>query len=273
MQVAASTYGAREFARIVVARRRELGWSMRTLARAAGVSQPHLVGLERPVREPRRRAPVPSIDVFTRVVGALGLDPVETYAAVSGAHGAHVLVVTDGVDGTRAVERLRRRWRDEVDDWVWCGEDRRVRSSGMRRMSLHTHREPSYVPERVEAALRQRLRRARPSVRGRRLGMVFAESGAMMTRFGDATTVLDFEDRWSRVAAQACGLVGARAVVNACGYDVAHLRATDDPVGVVERLVEAHTDVWYADRRGLRTGARAVADLRASVTPRRIPRG
>lgn len=276
-----SAYSAREFARIVVARRRECGWSMRDVASRAGISQPYLVGLERALREPDRAIPMPSVDVFTRVVEALGLDPVETYSAVIGGHGDHVLVVTDGTDGVRALERLRREWGAAVDEWIWFGDDGRDRSAGMRRMSLRTLREPTYVPERVEAALRNRLRRARPSLQGRRLGMVFADTGALMARFGNANTIADFEDRWLRVAAHASARAGASAVVNACGYDLAHLREIGDPAGTLQRLVEAHTAVWLADARGVRTGARAVAELRGRVGragrarrgPRRTSRG
>jgi len=254
---------------------------MRDVASRAGISQPYLVGLERALREPDRAIPMPSVDVFTRVVEALGLDPVETYSAVIGGHGDHVLVVTDGTDGVRALERLRREWGAAVDEWIWFGDDGRDRSAGMRRMSLRTLREPTYVPERVEAALRNRLRRARPSLQGRRLGMVFADTGALMARFGNADTIADFEDRWLRVAAHASARAGASAVVNACGYDLAHLREIEDPAGTLQRLVEAHTAVWLADARGVRTGARAVAELRGRVGragrarrgPRRTSRG
>jgi transcriptional regulator with XRE-family HTH domain len=261
-------YSAREFARICVARRREMGWSMRDVASRAGISQPYLVGLERPLRDPRRGGPVPSMDVFERVTRAIGLDPIETYAAVTGRHGAHVLVVTDGTDGSRALARLRRTWGAGVDDWIWFGEDGRGRSAGMRKMSLRSHVEPSYVTDRVESALRNRLRRARPSLRGRTLGMVFADSGALMARFGNPGAIADFEDGWLRVAAHASEGIGSRALVNACGYDVEHLRATPDPAGLLERLVDAHTHVWYAGARGLQTGTRAVAQLR-----RRVGRG
>jgi hypothetical protein len=98
--------------------------------------------------------------------------------------------------------------------------------------------------------------------------MVFADSGALMSRFANPGTIADFEDRWLRVVAHASQGIGSHPLVNACGYDVEHLCATPDPAGLLERLVDAHTHVWYAGVRGLQTGTRAVAQLR-----RRVGRG
>lgn len=251
------------FARTLVQHRRRLQWSTRVLAAHAAISQPYVVALERAATHPAQPGPTPTVDVVGRLAHALGLDATALFALSMRRVGRHALLVTD--DGqASAAQVARRRVGRGLDTWVVArtgGADDDTLSIDLRRGTAR------YRPAAITAALGTELRRLAPAVEGRHIGLVFAETSAVMSNLDDPTTIVEFEHRWGHVVGAAAASVGAHAAYNVCVYESAALAALDHPVEAVTDLLRSHDEVWSARQGRLVTGADAARRVLGRLRP------
>jgi transcriptional regulator with XRE-family HTH domain len=251
------------FARALLSGRRSLGWSTRDLAAQACISQPYVVALEQAAAHPARPGRTPTVDVVARLAHALGLDATELFAQSMRGVGRHTLLVTD--DGqASAVQLARRRVGRGLDAWVVA----RTSDTDDDTLSIDLRRGAGrYRPAAITAALGTELRRLAPAVEGRHIGMVFAETSAVMSNLDDPGTIFDFEHRWGEVVGAAATTVGAHAAYNVCVYEFDALAALAHPVDAVTDLLHSHDEVWSARHGRLVTGATAARQVLGRLRP------
>ena len=251
------------FARALLSGRRLLGWSTRDLAARAGISQAYVVDLERAAAHPARPGRTPTVDVVARLAHALGFDAAELFAQSMRGVGRHTLLVTD--DGqTAAVQAARRRAGRGLDAWVVArtgDTDHDTLSIDLRRSAGH------YRPAAITAALGTELRRLAPAVEGRHIGLVFAETSAVMSSLDDPATIFDFEHRWGEVVGTAVAAVGAHAAFNVCVYESDALAQLARPVDAVVDLLRSHDEVWSVRHGRLVAGADAARQVLGRLRP------
>jgi hypothetical protein len=175
----------------------------------------------------------------------------------------HTLLVTDDTQAS-AVKLARRRAGRGLDTWVVArtgGADDDTLSIDLRRGASH------YRPAAITAALGTELRRLAPAVEGRHIGMVFAETSAVMSNLDDPGTIFDFEHRWGEVVGAAATTVGAHAAYNVCVYEFDALAALAHPVDAVTDLLHSHDEVWSARHGRLVTGATAARQVLGRLRP------
>jgi transcriptional regulator with XRE-family HTH domain len=251
------------FARALLSGRRRLDWSTRDLAARAGISQPYVVALERAAAHPARPGRTPTVDVVARLAHALGFDAAELFSRSMRNAGRHTLLVTDDAQAA-AVQVARRRVGRGLDAWVVArtgGTDDDILAIDLRRSAGH------YRPAAITAALGDELRRLAPAVEGRHIGLVFAETSAVMSNLDDPATIFDFEHRWGEVVGSAAAAVGAHAAYNVCVYESDALAALAHPVDAVVDLLRSHDEVWSARHGRLTTGAGAARQVLGRLRP------
>ena len=251
------------FAQALLSGRRRLGWSTRDLAAQAGISQPYVVDLERAAAHPARPGRTPTVDVVARLAHALGFDAAELFAQSMRGAGRHTLLVTD--DGqAAAVQAARRRVGRGLDAWVVA----RTGDADDDTLSIDLRRSAgNYRPAAITAALGTELRRLAPAVEGSHIGLVFAETSAVMASLDDPATIFDFEHRWGEVVGTAAAAVGAHAAYNVCVYESDALAQLARPVDAVVDLLRSHDEVWSVRHGRLVTGADAARQVLGRLRP------
>lgn len=251
------------FARVLLNGRHRLGWSTRDLAAQAGISQPYVVALERAAAHPARPGRTPTVDVVARLAHALGIDAAELFSQSMRDVGRHTLLVTDDAPAS-AVQVARRRVGRGLDAWVVArtgGADDDTLSIDLRRGA------DRYRPAAITAALATELRRLAPAVAGRHIGLVFAETSAVMSNLDDPATIFDFEHRWGEVVGTAASAVGAHPAYNVCVYESGALAHLASPIDAVVDLLRSHDEVWSVRHGRLVTGADAARQVLGRLRP------
>ncbi|MEY4173291.1 MAG: Helix-turn-helix domain [Actinomycetota bacterium] len=255
------------FARVIAAARIERGWSTRELARRACISQPYVVALERSRESTAERTPTPAVDVVARLADALGIDPADLLSAAVRRSSRHVVLVLDS-DHRHPLSHAREFAGHDDSQWVWASSQ----SSGVPRAANHhidlrRERSGDYRPADIARSLHRELHDLGQHIAGRRLGLVFPETGAVMATIADPTTVLEFERGWGEVVADAAVAAKSHAAWNVCVYDVHVLRGLDEPVAAFLELVRSHDTVWSAGRRHRKVGADAAFHVLERLRP------
>ncbi len=258
------SFDARAFGRDVRERREALGLSTRELARAARVSQPYVIALEGSRSSRDVYGPCPTVDVVARLATALAVEPTVLLASALRRSGPHVLVVVED-DGEQLFEVLRSQVGD-VDTWVSAGHRH---TAEWPHVALHDGHAESYDRGSVGAALRTGLSMLTPEIGGRRVGLVFSESPAILRK---ATgTVLALEHDWCDLVANRLRSTGAELAWNLCVYELDVLGQLDDPCAVGDELIATHDMVWCTRGRTVTRGRRAAAGLQIHLREARRP--
>ena len=225
--------------------------STRTLARLAHMSQPYVVALERARAPGVKPGPTPTIDVTARLAAALRIEPEALMRCALRRRGAHVLLVID--ESVRSPLDVVAGHTTSTTQWVLAGA--RAGSNAMTRRhhrSINLRRDgcSGYDTEAIAAALNRELASLCAGQPEEAIGMVFADTSAVMSALDDPTPLLDFERDWADVAARAAWQAGTHATWNVCVYQVEALRQLADPVATSLDLIRHHDDIWVS------TGAR-----------------
>ena len=240
-------FDARGFGRALRERRAELGYSTRSLALAAGVSQSYVVALEGSRSSRDVAGPRPTIDLVVRLASALRVEPTALLAPFMHRSGPHVLVVVED-DGAGLFEAATAL-ADGVDTWVSAGH-RRSPAGPARHIELHGDQAATYDAEAVDAALRGGLAALGPAVNGERVGIVFSESPSVL--LDDTEAVLHAEHRWSAMVGDAVCAAGGRPAWNLCVYELDVLRRMADPFAASLDLIRSHDTVWTTNGTAVR---------------------
>jgi transcriptional regulator with XRE-family HTH domain len=249
--------------------RRRLGLSTRELAAAAGISQSYVVALEGAGR-PRARRIVPTVDVIAGLAAALGRPAEDLFAAALRVRCRHVLMVADGA-ATGTLTRARRACGDASVEWVRVVAAERPGRGDEWTISLRRDAASTYDPTRIAESLRVELAGRPPRVAAHNLGLLFEETAAVMSSLEDPHVILDFEDRWSEVVAEAADAANVHAAWNVCVYERERLRALDDPVGASLHLLRSHDAVWLARGSTTLVGRTAARRMLLDLQPPGIP--
>jgi transcriptional regulator with XRE-family HTH domain len=261
-------FDQRRFASIVSSRRSTLDWSMRELARRAGMSQPYVVALERGALN----GPTPTVEVVARLAHALGIDPTDLFAQSLRPAGRHVLLVTDGAapPSLDAVRRFAAPDPSGPPQWVWAASSATGRRSGAgpdATIDLRRDLTDPYDPHRIEQALDRELDAVSIDTAGHDIGFVFADTSRVMAAADEPGVLLEFERRWADVVAGCARRHGARAAWNVCVYALADLSRTSDPAGTAVDLIRSHDDVWWRHGGRAATGRSAVTSILRPLAP------
>lgn len=240
------------------------------------MSQAYVVALEKAHDGARTSSPTPTIDVVCGLAFALGLDPVELTESVLRPAPRHTLLVLEDQPVTGAPDALEyaRQAASPVDHWVWVASDlghspRRDRTAS--RIDLRRRRRDEFDPETIFAAMPGELAAIAPVVRGRTIGMVFAESAHVMSLAGDPRQVLEVEHQWGRVVRDAARAVETRVGWNICVYELSVLQALPRPVEAVCDLLGSHDTIWSAHDSRVSSGASAARRILQHLRPDDTP--
>ncbi len=243
------------------------GLSTRELSRRAGISQSYVVALERSRDSAAERTPTPTVDVVARLAEAMGVEPHALYASSLRRTGQHVLLVVDG----RASSPLRLAQRatgDHSVQWLIAASTNHLaHHPATPRVDLRRDGRSTYDPAAITAALRDELQAIRPDVEGRQLGLVFAETSAVMSTLDDPDTVIQFEHIWDQVVRSAAAEAGAHAAWNVCVYELEALRRLADPVDATLDLMRSHHTVYNTRRSRITSGFQAALQILEHLRP------
>ena len=269
-------FDASSLARRLRDARQQLGLSTRALAQRAGVSQAYVVALEKAHDGARTSSPTPTVDVICGLAFALGLDPVELTDSVLRPAPRHTLLVMEDPIGAGAPDALEyaRHAASPVDHWVWVASDlehspRRDRSAS--RIDLRRRNPDEFNPATIFAAVPGELAAIEPVVRGRTIGMVFAESAHVISLAGDPRQVLEVEHQWGRVVRDAARAVDTRVGWNICVYELSVLQGLPHPVEAVCDLIGSHDTIWSASDNRVVSGATAARRVLQNLRPDDVP--
>jgi transcriptional regulator with XRE-family HTH domain len=250
--------------------------STRSLAQRAGVSQAYVVALEKAYDGALPSSPTPTVDVICGIAFALGLDPVELTESVLRPAPRHTLLVLEDAPGAHGPDALEyaRQAASPVDHWVWVASDlghspRRDRSAS--RIDLRRHHRDEFRPPEIFAAMPGELAAIGPVVRGRTIGMVFAESAHVISLADDPQQVLEVEHQWGRVVRDAARAVDTRVGWNVCVYELSVLQALPQPVEAVCDLLTSHDTIWSAHDSRVKSGAAAARRILQHLRPADTP--
>lgn len=247
-------------ARTIVEARREQGCSTRELARRARISQAYVVALEAGRR-------TPTIDVLARLAEALSIEPSVLLHRALRRRAQHVLLVIDD-DRTSVVAAARRLAAAPVDRWVWASSTGTTPRGAHHRIDLRRRSGSGYRPAQIARSLEHELAGVVHEEPLHSLGLIFADTSAVMCALPDPGVLLDFEHGWADVVDRAATNCGARAELNVCVYRLDDLRSLRDPVAATLDVIRSHDTVWSAHRNRLvggDTAARRVLDLGGSA--------
>jgi hypothetical protein len=232
--------------------------STRELARAAEISQPYVVALERVRTRGSEPGPTPSVDVVARLAHALGMDPVQLFRQGLRPVGRHVLLIADNLRGT-ALDLVSGLTGQSVNAWVTAGRFANTESKSIEAHTIRLRRRVSrsYDPATIEASLNQELQRIASKVRGRTIGLAFNDMSGVLSSINDAQPLLEFEHRWGQVVTDAAKTVGAHAAWNVCVYEISALRALPDAVTATADLIRSHDTIWTIQADEVFQGARS----------------
>lgn len=269
-------FDAAALARRLRGARVDLGMSTRSLAQRAGVSQAYVVALEKAHDGVLPTSPTPTVDVICGLAFALGLDPLELTESVLRPAPRHTLLVLEDPADSHGPDALEyaRQAATPVDHWVWVASDlehspRRDRSAS--RIDLRRHNRDEFRPPMIFAAVPGELAAIEPVVRGRTIGMVFAESAHVISLADDPRQVLEVEHQWGRVVRDAARTVDTRVGWNVCVYELSVLRSILEPVEAVCDLLSSHDTIWSAHDSRVSSGATAARRILQHLRPDDVP--
>jgi transcriptional regulator with XRE-family HTH domain len=266
---------------LIRARRRELGRSLREVARAAGVSSSYLGAIESGRNPATGRPPLPSLRVLAALARELGLELGVLLASVglgdeTGDEPAHTLLYV--LDGGRAgvLDHVARLHAD-TERWVHVPDPR---DAGEQRAALTcawplgTDPYPDHLldPDRVVAALERELRAGAERLGEARTGLLIADCSAVMRWVTNPEDELAFEHRWpddvERIFRAA---LGRPPTANVCVYrhdDIEALALQVDPLAIGLSLLRTHTAVALLLGDGtLLNGTRAAREILLALKP------
>lgn len=177
-----------------------------------------------------------------------------------------LLVVDD--DRTSVVAAARRLAAAPVDRWVWASSTGSTPRAAHHRIDLRRHAGSGYHPAHIARSLEHELAGVAHDEPHQSLGLIFADTSAVMCGLPDPSVLLDFEHGWADVVDRAATNSGARAELNVCVYRLDDLRSLHDPVAATLDVIRSHDTVWSANRNHLvggHTAVRRVLDLIGSA--------
>ncbi len=267
-------FNAAGFARTIAARRAELGLSTREVSRRAAISQAYVVALERARVDDGQRTPTPTVDVLARLAEALETAPDHLLRLAIRRAGQHVLLLVDGDDRRSPLAAAQRITGDDVD-WVWASSssaDHRADRLAHHHIDLRRTRPSAYEPAAIAGALHTELHGLGTDIEGRQLGLVFAETSAVMAALDEPNVVIEFEHAWGEVVANAAHEAGAHAAWNVCVYELPAVQGLPEPVAAITDLMRSHDAVWYSRRNSVLTGASAALGAFERLRPEGVRR-
>ncbi|CAB4881732.1 unannotated protein [freshwater metagenome] len=206
-----------------------------------------MVALERSREAGNGSAPTPTVDVLARLAQALAMDARDLFAAALRPAGRHTLLVVE--DHERSPLDHARAAAPTVGTWVWAGTSRALTTASARgnhSINLRRNANEAYEPAVIAASLRHELQALGSELGGRQVGLVFADTSAVMSTLDDPGTIISFEHSWGHVVSRATASIGAHAACNVCVYELSALRALPDPVGATLDLIRSHDSIWSA---------------------------
>lgn len=267
-------FNAAGFARTIAARRAELGLSTREVSRRAAISQAYVVALERARVDDGQRTPTPTVDVLARLAEALETAPDHLLRLAIRRTGQHVLLLVDGDDRRSPLAAAQRVTGDDID-WVWASSsaaDHRADRLAHHHIDLRRTRTSAYEPTAIARSLRTELEGLVADIEGCQLGIVFAETSAVMASLDDPNVIIEFEHAWDDVVTDAAHHAGAHAAWNICVYELPAVQGLPEPVTAMADLMRSHDTVWYSRRTTVLTGASAALGAFERLRPEGVRR-
>jgi transcriptional regulator with XRE-family HTH domain len=265
---------------IVRSRREELGLTVRGAALRIGISASYLVALERGRSSPGGRPPVPSPPVLASIARVLGveLQTLLDAVGVSEPRSGHLLLIQRGRGYRSPLEPVRRVVGDRVEAWIEFVDPRgreKPAALGGQLVLRQRPRQGSMTSWETSRALRpvsEVLAEESTSLSGRRVGVIFGASSAVLRSVENPTALLESEESWEQDVRETFReTLGAEPVANVCVYresDIEELAPQLDPLDTVLRLVEAHPHVAVEEPSGEVTmGPAAIESVLASARP------
>ena len=260
-------------------RRQELGLSMREAARRIGISPSYLLAVESGRNPSTGRPPTPSPQILKAAATVLAV-PLrhllgEIPSALPGP--AHVLVYQAGSRHRSALPAAKRVFGDAVDLWVEVVDPRRGEGTGpppgvlaiRGPYGLGARRPGSFNAREPVNAVCRALGDAGAS--GKRVGIIFGATSAILRVLPDVTRLLDSEKTWEQEVSRAVGgVAGSAPAANVCVYRQADLEEAGsriDPLATLLSLAGSHSHV-IAQGRGDEIVTGPVAIERGLLTVR-----
>lgn len=266
-------FDAVAFARALVAGRQRHGFSTRELSRRAGISQPYVVALERAATDPAAATPTPTVDVMARLADALGHTPRSLLDLAVRRKGRHVLLVLE--DDTRSpLTQVNRACGHDHLRWIWAASspgEPRPRAAA-HHIDLRRSRARAYDPHAIARSLEHELAELGDALQGEQLGLVFAETSAVMAGLDDPGVIIRFEHAWHDVVTSATDGVGAHTVWNVCVYELEALVGLGNPVDATLDLIRSHDAMWLGRRDTVLSGGDAARRALQHMRPHHVGR-
>ena len=266
-------FDAVAFARALVAGRQQHGFSTRELSRRAGISQPYVVALERAATDPTAATPTPTIDVMARLADALGRTPHSLLDAALRRAGRHVLLVLEDVSRS-PLTHVHRACGDDRLRWIWAAsapDEPRPRAAA-HHIDLRRNRARAYDPQAIARSLEHELAALGDAIHGEQLGLVFAETSAVMAGLDDPDVIIRFEHAWHDVVTSATDRAGAHTAWNVCVYELEALIGLGNPIDATLDLIRSHDAVWLGRRNTVLSGADAARRVLQHMRPDLVDR-
>ena len=261
-------FDAVAFARALVTGRQRLGFSTRELSRRAGISQAYVVALERAATEPATATPTPTVEVMARLADALGRTPRSLLDLSLRRSGRHVLLVLE--DGTRSpLTHVHRACGDDHLRWIWAASspDAPRPRAASHHIDLRRSRARAYDPQAIARSLEHELAALGDTICGEQLGLVFAETSAVMAGLDDPDIIIRFEHAWHDVVTSATDRAGAHTAWNVCVYELDALIGLGNPVDATLDLIRSHDAMWLGRRDTVLSGGDAARRTLQQMRP------